>query len=71
MLDTELKSLPRMIAGNAEPLPNIDDQRSGAAFDRLKSRMRTSLSVRALIEPLLEPVVSVGLVIERRHFAIA
>jgi erythromycin esterase-like protein len=34
MLDLELDTLPRLIAENAEPLPNIDDSRFGAAFDR-------------------------------------
>jgi erythromycin esterase-like protein len=34
MLDTELESLPRLIADSAEPLPNIDDERFGEMFDR-------------------------------------
>ena len=34
MLDTELESLPRLIADNAEPLPHINDPPLGAAFDR-------------------------------------
>lgn len=34
MLDTELESLPRLIADAAEPLPGIDDERFGAMFDR-------------------------------------
>jgi erythromycin esterase-like protein len=34
MLDTELQSLPRLIAEAAEPLPEIDDPRFGAMFDR-------------------------------------
>ena len=32
--DTELDSLPRMIAEAAEPLPDIDDPAFGALFDR-------------------------------------
>jgi erythromycin esterase-like protein len=34
MLDTELDHVPRVIAEAAEPLPDIDDPRFGAAFDR-------------------------------------
>ena len=34
MLDTEFETLPRLIADAAEPLPNIDDERFGAFFDR-------------------------------------
>ena len=34
MLDTELDSLPRLIAERAEPLPDIDDPAFGAMFDR-------------------------------------
>jgi erythromycin esterase-like protein len=34
MLDTELESLPQLIADAAEPLPEIDDERFGAFFDR-------------------------------------
>ena len=34
MLDTELESLPRLIADAAEPLPDIDDPAFAAAFDR-------------------------------------
>jgi erythromycin esterase-like protein len=34
MLDTELESLPRLIADAAEPLPDIDDPEFGAFFDR-------------------------------------
>src|SRR5690242_13696776 len=34
MLETELESLPRLIAGAAEPLPDIEDDRFGAMFDR-------------------------------------
>jgi erythromycin esterase-like protein len=34
MLDAELDSLPRLIADAAEPLPDIDDERFGAMFDR-------------------------------------
>ena len=34
MLDTELDTLPRLIAEAAEPLPHIDDERFGAFFDR-------------------------------------
>jgi erythromycin esterase-like protein len=34
MLDTELDTLPRLIARAAEPLPHIDDERFGAFFDR-------------------------------------
>jgi erythromycin esterase-like protein len=34
MLDTELESLPRLIADAAEPLPEIDDPAFGAMFDR-------------------------------------
>jgi erythromycin esterase-like protein len=34
MLDTALDSLPRLIAGAAEPLPDIEDERFGAMFDR-------------------------------------
>src|SRR4051794_40706816 len=34
MLDTELESLPRLIADATEPLPAIDDLRFGALFDR-------------------------------------
>jgi len=34
MLDTELESLPRLIADAAEPLPDFDDPRFGALFDR-------------------------------------
>jgi erythromycin esterase-like protein len=34
MLDTELDTLPRLIADAAEPLPDIDDESFGAFFDR-------------------------------------
>jgi len=34
MLDTELESLPRLIADVAEPLPDIDDRTFGEFFDR-------------------------------------
>jgi erythromycin esterase-like protein len=34
MLDTELESLPRLIAGAAEPLPDIDDPAFASFFDR-------------------------------------
>jgi erythromycin esterase-like protein len=34
MLDTELDSLPRLIADAAEPVPDIDDAAFGAMFDR-------------------------------------
>ena len=34
MLETELDTLPRLIAESAEPLPNIDDPAFGAMFDR-------------------------------------
>jgi erythromycin esterase-like protein len=34
MLETELDTLPRLIADAAEPLPEIDDGRFGAFFDR-------------------------------------
>ena len=34
MIDSELDSLPRLIADAAEPLPEIDDERFGAMFDR-------------------------------------
>ena len=34
MLDTELDTLPRLIADAAEPLPHIDDPAFGAMFDR-------------------------------------
>jgi erythromycin esterase-like protein len=34
MLDTELENLPRLLADAAEPLPDIDDERFGAFFDR-------------------------------------
>jgi len=34
MLDTELETLPRLIADAAEPLPEIDDEHFGAIFDR-------------------------------------
>ena len=34
MLDSELDSLPRLIADAAEPLPDIDDPAFGAMFDR-------------------------------------
>ena len=34
MLDTELESLPALIADAAEPLPDIDDPGFGAVFDR-------------------------------------
>src|SRR3954469_3529086 len=34
MLETELDTLPRLIAEAAEPLPNIDDPGFGAMFDR-------------------------------------
>jgi erythromycin esterase-like protein len=34
MLDTELESLPRLIADAAEPLPDIDDRTFGEFFDR-------------------------------------
>src|SRR3954466_6443460 len=34
MLDTELDSLPRLIADAAEPLPDLDDPTFGALFDR-------------------------------------
>jgi erythromycin esterase-like protein len=34
MLETELDTLPRTIADAAEPLPDIDDERFGAFFDR-------------------------------------
>ena len=34
MLDTELESLPRLIAEAAQPLPDIDDEKFGAFFDR-------------------------------------
>jgi len=34
MLDTELDTLPRLIAGAAEPLPHIDDEKFGSFFDR-------------------------------------
>jgi erythromycin esterase-like protein len=34
MLDTELDTLPRLIADAAEPLPHIDDERFAAFFDR-------------------------------------
>jgi erythromycin esterase-like protein len=34
MLDTQLESLPRLIADAAEPLPDIDDPAFGAMFDR-------------------------------------
>ena len=34
MLDTELDSLPRLIAEAAEPLPDIDDPAFAAMFDR-------------------------------------
>ena len=35
MLDTELETLPDLIANAAEPLPDIDDPTFGAMFDRL------------------------------------
>jgi erythromycin esterase-like protein len=35
MLDTELETLPDLIANAAEPLPDIDDPAFGAMFDRL------------------------------------
>ncbi|HEY8592922.1 MAG TPA: erythromycin esterase family protein [Sphingomicrobium sp.] len=34
MIDAELETLPRLIAGAAEPLPDIDDESFGAFFDR-------------------------------------
>ena len=34
MLDTELEALPRQIADSVEPLPDIEDERFGALFDR-------------------------------------
>ena len=34
MLDTQLDTLPRLIADAAEPLPEIDDERFGTFFDR-------------------------------------
>jgi erythromycin esterase-like protein len=34
MIETELESLPKLIAQAAEPLPNIDDPAFGALFDR-------------------------------------
>jgi erythromycin esterase-like protein len=34
MIDTELDTLPRLIADAAEPLPDIDDDGFGALFDR-------------------------------------
>ncbi len=34
MLDSELETLPRLIAEAAEPLPDIDDELFGAFFDR-------------------------------------
>jgi erythromycin esterase-like protein len=34
MLDSELDSLPRLIADAAEPLPDIDDEAFGRMFDR-------------------------------------
>src|SRR3954471_17171532 len=34
MLDADLETLPQLIADAAEPLPDIDDQRFGAFFDR-------------------------------------
>jgi erythromycin esterase-like protein len=34
MLETELDSLPHLIADAGEPLPDIDDERFGAMFDR-------------------------------------
>ena len=34
MLDLELENLPRLIAGAAEPLPDIDDESFGPFFDR-------------------------------------
>src|SRR6185503_4898925 len=37
MLDTELESLPQLIADAAEPLPDIDDPAFGALFDRFGS----------------------------------
>jgi len=34
LLDTELEALPRQIADSVEPLPDIEDERFGALFDR-------------------------------------
>jgi erythromycin esterase-like protein len=34
MLETELETLPRLIADAAEPLPDIDDEEFGTIFDR-------------------------------------
>ena len=34
MIETELDRLPHLIADAAEPLPEIDDERFGAMFDR-------------------------------------
>ena len=34
MIDIDLENLPRLIADAAEPLPDIDDERFGAFFDR-------------------------------------
>lgn len=34
MVEADLDTLPRLIAGAAEPLPDIDDPRFGAMFDR-------------------------------------
>ena len=34
MLDTDLETLPQLIADAAEPLPDIDGERFGAFFDR-------------------------------------
>jgi erythromycin esterase-like protein len=34
MIETEVESLPRLIAGAAEPLPDIDDRTFGEFFDR-------------------------------------
>jgi erythromycin esterase-like protein len=34
MLDTDLETLPQLIADAAEPLPDIDGERFGASFDR-------------------------------------
>ncbi|HKP33369.1 MAG TPA: erythromycin esterase family protein [Sphingomicrobium sp.] len=36
MLDTDLDTLPRLIAEAAEPLPDIDDEMFGAVFDRYR-----------------------------------
>ena len=48
MLDSELETLPRLIAEAAEPLPDIDDELFGAFFDRYADARVICLGKRAM-----------------------